>query len=402
MLRILHTADWHAGRLLARRDRLDELRAVLGEMVALCEAERVDVVVVAGDLFDHKVPAPEAEAVVYQALLALARGRELILVAGNHDAPLRWRALRPLLGRVGVHVASEVMRPGAGGQLLLNPRGTRPALAVGLLPWVHARSVTGAEHLLAADGTAETAYADRVSRLAEALGQGMPPDAARVLVGHLMIQDAKVGGGERGSTLSSLYAVPAPRLPVVDYIALGHVHRPQRLAHASTPATRYAGSPMQLDFGETGWAPSVCLVDLVPGLPAAVRVVPLQAGRRLRVVDGTLDEVLAAGGTTGSDWVKARVTQGAPLTDREREALATAFEHLVTWTVVPPARAVARTTGGPEVTDAAPEAAEPTPAEVPVREALATYWAQHWGQPMDAADLALFDDLRAELGEDHD
>ena len=97
-MKILHTADWHVGRTLRGRNRADEHRAVLDEIVAITRDAAVDLVLVAGDQFDRAVPTPESEEIVYDALLRLARtGAQVVVIAGNHDNPRRLTAVRPLL-----------------------------------------------------------------------------------------------------------------------------------------------------------------------------------------------------------------------------------------------------------------------------------------------------------------
>src|SRR5215218_9038259 len=115
-MRLLHTGDWHVGRLMRGRSRLEEHRAVLAEVVSVAGERDVDLVVVAGDLFDVASPPPEAEGLVYRALLDLAADRRHVLVvAGNHDSPRRLKAVAPLAGLGRVHVAPFVVPPGQGG-----------------------------------------------------------------------------------------------------------------------------------------------------------------------------------------------------------------------------------------------------------------------------------------------
>ena len=114
-MRILHTSDWHVGATLRGRSRADEHRAVLNEIVGVAEEQEADLVIVAGDLFHHAAPGPESENIVYDVLLKLAQhGRRVVIVAGNHDNPRRIEAIRPLLGRVGIHAAGLPRPRGRG------------------------------------------------------------------------------------------------------------------------------------------------------------------------------------------------------------------------------------------------------------------------------------------------
>src|SRR6185295_20193303 len=140
-MRILHTADWHVGKTLRGRSRATEHREVLGEIVALTAARRVDLVLIAGDLFDSAAPTPEAEKIVYDALIGLAAaGAEIAIVAGNHDSPHRLEAVRPLLELTSVHTAPTLMRPEDGGVRRISTRRAGTA-TLALLPFLSQRAI---------------------------------------------------------------------------------------------------------------------------------------------------------------------------------------------------------------------------------------------------------------------
>jgi len=127
-VRILHTGDWHVGKTLARRSRIDEARAALDEVFTIAVEREVDALLVCGDVFEHLSPSPEAEEVVYTALARFEDERiSVVLLPGNHDQPQRWRALEPLLARFAVHVVPEVRRPERGGIVEIRQRTTRQA-----------------------------------------------------------------------------------------------------------------------------------------------------------------------------------------------------------------------------------------------------------------------------------
>ncbi|MFO7279803.1 MAG: exonuclease SbcCD subunit D [Thermoanaerobacterales bacterium] len=297
-MKLLHTADWHVGKAVRGRSRAAEHQAVLAEIAAVAERESVDLVVVAGDLFDTASPSPEAERIVYRALLDLAAGgRPVVVVAGNHDSAQRLAAVAPLSEASGIHVAAAIRPPGEGGVLELDVDG-EPA-QVALLPFPSQRYVVRADLLLAGDAAdAHAAYADRVARIVRALTAGFRADTVNLVVGHLMVMGGTLGGGERGAHTVFDYWVPATAFPAAaQYVALGHLHRAQQLPGPAP--LHYPGSPLQLDFGETANEPQVNVVALRPGRPAEVRAVPLRSGRRLRTLRGTLAEVLAAAGAEG-------------------------------------------------------------------------------------------------------
>ncbi|MCP3854338.1 MAG: exonuclease SbcCD subunit D [Actinomycetia bacterium] len=313
-MKLLHTSDWHVGKLLRGRSRADEHRAVLAEIVAVAGNEPVDLVLVAGDLFDTPAPSPESESIVYRALLALAEVAPVVVVSGNHDNPRRLAAVAPLFEMGRVHVASEVRRPDDGGVLNLEAGGV--PVRVATVPFVSQRGIIRAHQLVSPDQLApdqvSPAYADRLSRVLDALASGFDGSAVELVLGHLFAAGATMGGGERSAHTIFEYSIPATAFGVKpSYVALGHLHRAQNVP-AGVPV-RYCGSPLQLDFGETGDEKSVTVVEVAPSTPASVREVGLRSGRRLRTITGTLDELDALRGTTGDDVLKARVEGSATM-----------------------------------------------------------------------------------------
>src|SRR3954470_17034429 len=139
-MKILHTADWHVGKVLKNQPRLDEHRAVLADLVRIADAEDVDVVIVAGDLFETTTPNPQAQALVMRTLLALrSAGRQVVALAGNHDNQrLIDEVYRPVLGELGMHVVGSPKRPDHGGTIALTASsGERARIAV--LPFLSVR-----------------------------------------------------------------------------------------------------------------------------------------------------------------------------------------------------------------------------------------------------------------------
>jgi DNA repair protein SbcD/Mre11 len=292
-VRVLHTSDWHVGKAIRGRSRAAEHRAVLAEIAGVAEREDVDLVIVAGDLFDTAAPTAESERIVYRALLDLAGGgRPVVVVAGNHDSAPRLAAVAPLSQASGITVASAIRPPDDGGVLEIT--AGREVAQVALLPFPSQRYVVTADVLLAGDAAdAHAAYADRVVNILRVLTGGFRAHTVNLVSAHLMVMGGTMGGGERGAHTVFDYWVPATAFPAAaQYVALGHLHRAQQLPGPAP--LHYCGSPLQLDFGETANEPAVTVVDVRPGKPAAVRSVPLRAGSRLRTLRGSLVDVLAA------------------------------------------------------------------------------------------------------------
>lgn len=312
-MKVLHTGDWHVGRTIRGRSRADEHRAVLAQTVEIAREQQVDLVVVAGDQFDVQAPSAEAEQIVWSALRDLADVAPVVTVAGNHDNPRRLEAVRTLLAANAVHAVGTVRRPDDGGVVRITAAdGT--AAAVALLPFVHHRSAVRASDLLdpdRGDGEYGAAYAGLYARFAELLCADMADDEVNLLVGHVTCFGGLRGGGEREAHSIERYCVDGRAFPQqLDYVALGHLHVAQQVG--SAPPVRYSGAPLMMDFGESDKPCSVTIADLQPGRPAAVDQVPLDAGRPLRTIRGTLEQVMATPPPEDDPWLRVLLTGRVP------------------------------------------------------------------------------------------
>ena len=305
-MRVLHTSDWHVGKRIGRYDRSDEYRDVIDEVVGIAEDETVDLVLHSGDLFDRPLPPIDALNIAFDGLVALSDGgeRPVVVIAGNHDSPGFFDALAPFLRTVNVHLVGAIKRPDEGGVLELDT-AAGPAV-ISAFPFLReGRSFEvwepPEEHY--------KKYADRLRAISEAYSAHATAlagtDAVTFLVAHFLVGGAKVHGhgaprGERELHMGEAYAATAEVIPPgPQYVAMGHIHAPQPVPGAKVPA-QYAGSLLELDFGEAGEEKRVVVVDVEPGLPAAVRSVPLGRGRRLLRPRGPWDEILGMDGVHDS------------------------------------------------------------------------------------------------------
>jgi exonuclease SbcD len=331
-MRFLHTGDWHVGRMIRGRSRAEEHVAVLAEIAAIAREQEVDAVLVVGDLFDTAAPTPEAERIVYRALLDLAdTGATVIVLAGNHDSERRLQAIEPVLERGLVITRPVFAKPDEGGVVEVVSRDGSERAKVACLPFLSQRYVVKAADLMeqaASDSTQQ--YAQRMRLLLAALAEGFRDDTVNVIAAHCMVDGATVAGSERTAHTIFEYAVPSVAFPAsAHYVALGHLHRQQ--AVAGPGQIRYCGSPLQLDFGEVADAKGVLIVDAKLGAPADVRPVLLQTGRRLVALEGTLDELRAHAGTTGDAYLKIKVREKSRvgLADEVRELFPDAVDVVV-------------------------------------------------------------------------
>ena len=329
-MKILHTADWHVGKTLRGRSRADEHRAVLDEIVGIAEREAVDLVLVAGDQFDRAVPNPESEEIVYDALLRLARtGAHVVVIAGNHDNRKRLAAVRPLLELTNITAASRVRRTDEGGVVRIGT-GSGETACIALFPFQSKRGIVTAEALMGGDpDDHQKEYSDRCRRIADTLCAEFSADTVNLVVAHLTVVGAAVGGGEREAHIFDYY-VPADIFPAsAHYVALGHIHKPQMIP-GKCPVW-YAGSPFALDFGETHGDNCVLVVEVEANRPARVQQIPLASGRALRTIRGSSLDLDAMEGKTGDDFLRV-IVEDAPspgLAERVREVFPHAVDVIV-------------------------------------------------------------------------
>ena len=256
--------DWHGKGL-----SLMEMSHRSPEVVGVAESEHADLVLHSGDLFDRPLPPVEALQLALNGLLRLAAGgrRPVVVVAGNHDSPGLFEALAPLLVGFGVHVVGRIKAPEAGGVVILETAGG--PVHVACFPFLRAAQTV--DFTDRAD-TWYGAYAERVRRITETYAAAVAARAGGhdvgVLVGHWMVGGVKVRTGaprgERELHMGEAYSATGASVPTgLDYVALGHIHAPQPVPGAQVPA-EYAGSLLQLDFGEAGEEKRVVIVDVAP------------------------------------------------------------------------------------------------------------------------------------------
>jgi len=348
-VKFLHTADWHTGKTLKGRDRLDEQRAVLGEIVAIAEEQQVDAVLIAGDVYDSVAPSAPAQQLVVKTLLGLRRaGAEVIAIAGNHDHGPTFEAYRPLMGAAGITLVGGARSPDKGGVIRFRARSTGEDVQLAVLPFLTPRyAVRAAEIMTQTPAENVRAYDDQIRRLVDALTGGFAGDTVNLAMSHMTCIGGIFGGGERAAQSIFEYSVPASIFPVsAHYVALGHLHRRQTLpAHCPV---HYSGSPIAVDFGEQDNTSTVCLVEATPATPARVTDIPVTSGRRLRTVRGTVAELEAAAGTFGQDYLRVWVREAARAGLRETVAgiLPNALEVRIDPEFAAPARAGRPETAG--------------------------------------------------------
>jgi exonuclease SbcD len=326
-MRLCHTSDWHLGKRLYEASLLDEQAHVLEQIFTLCRDERVDALIVAGDLYDRSVPPVEAVKLLDDVLARFTRdlGIPVIAISGNHDSPDRVGFGAGVLERAGVHLRTTFARRAAPVFL---ERGRR-RLSIYCLPFLEPEVARGAlgddslvDHGRATEAALAAVHADRAERRT----------AEAVLVAHLFAD----GGRESPDSERPLVVGGAAHvgLPVLtagqwSYVALGHLHEAQPVGDRAD--VRYSGAPLKYSFSEAEQQKSVTLVDIVCGR-AAVRAIPLTPRRDLVRIEGSFEELLRGAQAhlqaAEAGYVHASYTDSGHIVDAAAR-LRTRYPHLL-------------------------------------------------------------------------
>ncbi len=276
-MRLVHTSDWHLGRSFHQVGLLDAQAQFVDFLVELVRAEQVDAVLVSGDVYDRALPTPETVTLLSEALVRLVdAGAQVVLTSGNHDSATRLAFAGPLLARAGVHIRS-------GDERLADPVVV-DGVAVYPLPYLEPAVAAGP--LGATERTHAAVLRAAMARVrADQQQRGLPA----VVMAHAFVAGAAATQSERDIAVGGVSVVPAEVFSGVSYAALGHLHRPQVVRDQVV----YSGSPVAMSFGEADHTKSVGLVDVDTSGAVLLEPVPTPVPRRLAVIRGDLDEILA-------------------------------------------------------------------------------------------------------------
>ena len=306
-MKILHTSDWHIGRMLYGRKRYEEFDAFLDWMAETIDHEQVDVLLVAGDIFDTSTPSNRAQALYYRFLCRIAASscRHVVVIAGNHDSPTFLNAPRELLRVLDVHVVGAVTEQRGDEVLVLGNEAGSPELIVCAVPYLRDRDIRVAEAGESIEDKERKLiegirnhYAEVVA-LAEQQRETLGVKVPIVAMGHLFTAGGQTadGDGVRELYVGSLAHVTAGVFPdAIDYLALGHLHVPQKVG--GSELMRYSGSPLPMGFGEAKQEKSVCLLEFAnvsanAGTVASVGLVTVPVFQKLERVKGSWNEISA-------------------------------------------------------------------------------------------------------------
>ena len=331
-MRFLHTSDWHIGKKLEERPRLDEQRAVLYSLVDIARDRKVDIVLVAGDVFDTFTPSAEAERVFYDTLYALLNVcSAVVVISGNHDDGVRLSATRELTKKSGVFfsgtaaysrkdLGTVTLTEGNGDHLVFEKQGEKVYIA--MLPYPNEallNSFSGED----ADYEQKVAYYIRKS-LSENI-EGLPV----VLVGHVFMRGGVSGESERQIELGGARLVGREAIPDnVIYTALGHLHRRQVVSAERNII--YSGSILQNAFDECGFDKSVTVFDVNFGKVENLEVVELKNYLKLkRITAKSFGEAMQSLSGLEDTFVEVTLDLSAPHTREDVKNLVTAYPKAI-------------------------------------------------------------------------
>lgn len=274
-MRILHTADWHLGKTLEGRSRLDEHVAFFEELEQIIRDEKVDVMLVAGDVFDSVNPPASAEQLFYENMSIFTEKYKLpiVVIAGNHDHPERLSATKRMAKSQGVYLLGY---PGVKPQYIsVNDE----LLQIAALPYPSESRLKGLFHETPDETSLRKAYNKKIKYLFTEMTKSFTKDAISIAMSHLFVAGGSSTDSERPIEVGGAYTIHPDTLPPVQYTALGHLHRPQEIK--GSHRIRYSGSPLAFSFSEAGYAKSVTIVDISPREEPTITEIPLSSGRPL-------------------------------------------------------------------------------------------------------------------------
>ena len=296
-MRILHTGDWHLGKNLEGYSRLDEQEAFLEDFVKIVEEQKIDLVLIAGDVYDSSNPPARAEKLFYDTLKKLSKNGEriILVIAGNHDNPERLIAAGPLAMEhgiimvgtpktvidAGVYGKHEVLRSGEG---FIELRINGEEAVILTVPYPSEKRLNEVlYHEMDEVEERAASYGERIKALFDGLSTNYRQDTINLVVSHLFAMDSEEGGSERSIQLGGSYIVSGDCFPEqAQYIALGHVHKPQ-VVPGTNKRARYSGSPLHYNKKEVSYVKKCFVVEVSADSEAQIEEITLPVYKPIEV-----------------------------------------------------------------------------------------------------------------------
>ena len=324
-MKILHTSDWHVGKRLMGRERLDEQAEVLDEIAQICVSENVELVLIAGDIFDTYTPSAEAEDLFFKKIKSIAgEDRSVLIISGNHDDGVRLSAVTPLAEEQGIYIignernalsvrdTERKTRPISSGKgYVIFENGLGERTFVSALPYPNEARFR--------EEKSELSYVERMQKWIAEGESGNVDGLPSVFMAHIFVAGGSVSDGEREIDLGGARAVPCEALPNSHYVALGHLHKKQRMGHGHC---YYSGSPLQYSFDERP-DKGVKLFDLTKNGVENLKDVALTSGKKLvRLEADGVESALSLLAQYPQALVEMKIFLSEPLTAAASKALA--------------------------------------------------------------------------------
>ena len=316
-MRFLHIADLHLGKQMNDLSLLPDQKYILDQIASVAQDEQADAVLIAGDVYQRSSPQAEAMALFDAFVSHLAGlGKKVFVISGNHDSALRVSYFAALVRAAGVYVTEAF----DGTPQRVTLRDAFGEIVVWMLPFLRPSQV---KRKLPEAKIAT--YQDAV----EAVLRQTPIDASKrnILLCHQFITGSETSDSEE-LAVGGLDNIDAAVFDAFDYVALGHIHKPQRVLRDTL---RYAGSPLKYSFSETHHSKSVTVVDVLAKGDIAVRTVPLRPLRDMRQIEGMLDELMAM--PYSEDYLWVTVHDELPPPDA-RVTLSVNFPNMLKFSIV--------------------------------------------------------------------
>ena len=321
-MKILHTSDWHIGKKLIRRDRSEEFRAVLNEIADICKSEQVELCLVAGDIFDTYTPSAEAESIFFEAVTRISRICAVLIISGNHDDYVRLTASAALAEEHNVYIVGNNLRSikcatagkcypvqsDNGYVIFANDKGER--VYINTLPYPNEARFK--------EGKTEESFEEKVSRWINYGERGKQSGIPSIFLSHIFVCGGSASESEREIDLGGARLVPTASLPDCDYVALGHLHKRQKVGKNAY----YSGAIMRFSFDESNAVKSVNVFDIGEDGVSDFRQIELKSIQNLiRLQALSAESGIELLKSNSSAFVELTLNLSAPLTRAQISAL---------------------------------------------------------------------------------
>lgn len=322
-MRLLHTSDWHIGVNHYRLDRTRDHAYVFGQLKSIAIDEKVDVILNTGDLFDVPYPSVETLRFAWSVLEELASVAPVVVLCGNHDGAKLFELMGTILkNRLPIYfIDPSTLKQRRQQSILQLPTAADEIIKIGAVPFIKSASYIK-DYFETDIERATVTYADEVGTLEHIVGEWLnseydPSRDVRVFAAHLLVDGAEVSGSEYKLYVERDFVTRPQRIPLADYVAFGHIHKPQQIT--GLDHGRYAGSPIPIDFGEKEDHKLAYLVTGKPGYALDIRERKFDIGRRLVEIRGDLEKIKTERESYAGTVAKVYVELDAPIPELETQ-----------------------------------------------------------------------------------